>query len=75
MWGTIKRPHLLITGTNEGTESHINDREQIFKKITEGNFLQIKEGHTQADTESTQNTKQGQKRNTPQHIMVKKLRL
>lgn len=67
MWGAIKRPHLLITGTNEGTESHINDRDQIFKKITEG--------HTQADTESTQNTKQGQKRNTPQHIMVKILRL
>jgi hypothetical protein len=75
MWDTIKGPHLLITGINEGKESHINDTDKISQKNTEGNLPQIKERHTQADTKSTQNTKQGQKRNTPQHITVKILRL
>lgn len=43
MWDTIKRPNLLIIGINEAEESQSNGTEQIFNKITEANFPQIKE--------------------------------
>lgn len=65
MWDTIKRPNLLIIVITEAEES------QIFNKITEANFPQIKKGYTHTDIGSTQNTKQSQKRNTPQHIIAK----
>lgn len=69
MWDTIKRPNLLIIGITEAEES------QIFNKTTEANFPQIKEGHTHTDIGSTKNTIQSQKRNTPQHIIAKTLKI
>lgn len=69
MWDTIKRPNLLIIGITEAEEF------QIFNKITEANVPQIKEGHTHTDIGSTQNAKQSQKRNTPQHIIAKTLKI
>lgn len=54
MWGTIKRPNLLIIGINDRGEAQMNGRDQICNKTIGGMFPQIKERHNHTDTESTQ---------------------
>ena len=42
IWDTIKRPNLRIIGIEEGEESQLKGPENIFNKIMEENFPNIK---------------------------------
>lgn len=61
-----------MMGIGEGEKYKVNDVDEIFKKITEGNFprltkhtiVQIQEAHRTP-------TRQTQKRKSPHHIIVK----
>ena len=43
IWDTMKRPNLRIIGIEEGEESQLKGPENIFNKIIEENFPNLKE--------------------------------
>jgi hypothetical protein len=56
-FGTLKRPNLRITGIEEGGDSHFKGPENIFNKIIEENFPNLKKEMGINCTRSLQNTK------------------
>ena len=42
IWDTVKRPNLRITGIEEGEETQLKGAENIFNKIIEENFPNLK---------------------------------
>ena len=42
IWDTMKRPNLKIIGIEEGEKTQVKDTENVFNKITEENFPNLK---------------------------------
>jgi uncharacterized coiled-coil protein SlyX len=74
IWGTAKRPNIRITGIEEGEESQLNGPENIFNKIIEENFPNLKKEMTINAQEAyrTPNTLD-YKRKPFHHIIIKTL--
>ena len=70
----MKRPNLFIIGIEEGEEVQLKIRENIFNKIIEKNFPNLKKDMQLKIKEAYRN-RQDQKQNSPCHILIKMLNI
>ena len=75
IWDTMKRPTLRIIGIEEG-EVQLKSTKDIFNKIIEENFLNLKKDmHMKIQEAYRTQNKLGQKKKSPQHIIIKTLNI
>ena len=69
---TLRRPNLWIMGIEESEDSKIKGPVNIFNKITEENFPNLKKEIPMNKQEAYRSPNRvGQKRNTSHHIIIK----
>ena len=72
IWDTIKRPNLRTIGVKEGEEVKLNGPENIFNKIIEQNFPNLKKDIPMKIQEAYRTPNRlDQKRTSPRHIIIK----
>ncbi len=72
IWDTIKRPNLRIIGIEEGEEVQLNGPENIFNKIIEENFPNLKKDIPLKVQEAYRTPNRlDQKKTSPRHIIIK----
>ena len=71
-WDTIKRPNLRITGTEEDEDSHYKGPENIFSKIMEENFPNIKKKMA-INVKEVYRTQNRPEKKSSYHIIIKAL--
>ena len=74
LWDTMKRPNLRIIGIEEGEDLQLKGPENIFNKIIEENFPNLKKELPIKVLEAYRTpNKLDQKRKSPRHIIIKTL--
>ncbi|CAH7484839.1 AABR07011733.1 [Phodopus roborovskii] len=72
MWDTMKRPNLRIIGIEEGEEAQLKGAENIFNKIIEENFPNLKKDMPMKVQEAYRTPNRlDQRKKTPRHIIIK----
>ena len=72
IWDTIKKPNLRIIGIEEGEELQIKGPENIFNKIIEENFPNLKNDIPMKVQEAYRTPNRlDQKKTSPRHIIIK----
>ena len=72
MWDTIQKPNLRIIGVEEGEELQIKGPENIFNKIIEENFPNLKNDiHMKVQEAYRTPNRLDQKIPSPRHIIIK----
>ena len=71
IWDTIKKPNLRIIGIEEGEELQIKGPENIFNKIIEENFPNLKNDIPMKVQAYRTPNRMDQKNKTPLHIIIR----
>ncbi|MGE9715022.1 RBD-like domain-containing protein, partial [Escherichia coli] len=72
IWDTVKRPNLRIIGIEEGEETQLKGAENIFNKIIEENFPNLKKDMPMKVQEAYRTPNRvDHKRKSPRHIIIK----
>ena len=70
----MKRPSLIIIGIKEGEEIKVKGTENIFNKIIEENFINLKEKLEKLQKPYLTQNRLDQKTKSPCHIIIKTIK-